>query len=317
MAQQAAAGAPATACCYDAPREPRAASPSRRVSRQPVGAHVSSSGGLWTAVDRARAMEAEAIQVFPSAPQTWRQTKHTPEAYARFRAARAEAGITHVWLHCPYLPNLAAEDEEHWEKSIDAVANALRVADGAGADGVVVHTGSRRARGMQEVLPRVATALERILAAAPGEALLALENAAGQGGTIGSFDDLGAIVRAVPSPRLAVCLDTCHAYAAGYDITTPEGLDATLRELDDAVGLQRLRALHANDSKGELGSRRDRHENIGDGQIGEAGFRTLLAEPRLQALPLLLEVPGIDGKSGPDRENVLRLKRIRDAVAPP
>jgi deoxyribonuclease-4 len=262
-------------------------------------------------------MEAEAIQIFPSAPQTWRQTRHTAEAYARFRAGCAEAGIAHVWLHCPYLPNLAADDDEQWEKSIDAVVNALTVADGAGAQGVVLHTGSHRGRGIEAVLPRVAAALERIFAAAPGDAWLALENAAGQGGTIGrSFAELGAIVRAVPSPRLGVCMDTCHAFAAGYDITTPGGLDATLRELDTELGLERLRVLHANDSIGELGGQRDRHANIGDGRIGEAGFRTVLAEPRLQGLPLLLEVPGIDGKSGPDHENVLRLKRLRDAVDP-
>jgi deoxyribonuclease-4 len=258
-------------------------------------------------------MEAEAIQIFGSAPQTWRKTNHTPAAYEKFRAARAEAGLSAVWLHCSYLPNLAVEDDEMWEKSIDCVVNALTVADGAGANGVVLHTGSHRGKGLEAVLPRVATALERIFTDAPGDCLLALENAAGQGGTIGkSWAELGSVLKAVPTPRLAVCMDTCHAFAAGYKVTEPAGLRETLDDLDREVGLARLAVLHANDSLMEFGSTRDRHQNIGDGFIGNDGFRVILAEPALAHLPLLLEVPGIDGKSGPDAENVARLKRLRD-----
>jgi len=282
---------------------------------QPIGAHVSSSGGIWTAVERGSALGAEAIQIFGSAPQTWRKTNHTPAAFERFREARAESPLRAVWLHCPYLPNLAVEDDEMWEKSIDCVVNALTVAHGAGADGVVLHTGSHRGKGMEAVLPRVASALERILDAASGEALLALENAAGQGGTIGKdFLELGSILRSVPTPRLAICLDTCHAYAAGYDVATREGMQAMLAEIDAEVGLERLAVMHANDSKMALGSTRDRHENIGDGHIGAEGFRTILATPELQRLPMLLEVPGLDGK-GPDLENVRRLKELREEVS--
>ena len=278
-----------------------------------VGAHVSSSGGLWTSVERGVAMEAEAIQIFGSAPQTWRKTNHTPVAYEKFRTARLDAGLSAVWLHCSYLPNLAVDDDEMWEKSIDCVINALTVADGAGANGVVLHTGSHRGKGVEAVLPRVATALERIFEAAPGDCLLALENAAGQGGTIGkSWAELGAILHAVPTPRLAVCIDTCHAFAAGYQITEPAGLRRTLDELDSEVGIERLAVLHANDSLMEFGSTRDRHQNIGDGFIGNDGFRVILAEPTFRDLALLLEVPGMDGKSGPDAENVARLKRLRD-----
>lgn len=279
---------------------------------QPIGAHVSSSGGIWTAIQRGIALEAEAVQIFGSAPQTWRKTNHTPAALERFREARASAGLRAVWLHCPYLPNLAAEDDAMWEKSIDCVVNALTVAAGADADGAVLHTGSHRGKGLDAVLPRVASAIERILDAAPGEALLALENAAGQGGTIGKdFTELGSILRAVPTSRLAICLDTCHAYAAGYDLATPEGMRAMLSEIDGEVGLDRLALIHANDSKMPFGSTRDRHENIGDGYIGFAGFRTILATPELQRLPMLLEVPGLDDK-GPDLENVRRLKQLRE-----
>lgn len=283
---------------------------------QPIGAHVSASGGLWTAIDRGIAIEAEAIQIFGSAPQTWRQTKHTPEAYERFRAARAEALLNAAWLHCSYLPNLAAEKDEMWEKSIDGVVNALRVAEGAGAEGVVLHTGSHFGKGMEAVLPRVAAALERIFTEAPGDTLLALENAAGQGGTIGkSFAELGMILKAVPTPRLAVCIDTCHSFAAGYDLTREEGMEQMLAEIDQEVGLDRLAVMHANDSKMELGSTRDRHENIGEGHIGFEGFRNILATPQLQRLPMLLEVPGFEDK-GPDLENIRRLKALRDEVVP-
>ena len=279
-----------------------------------IGAHVSSSGGLWTSVERAVAIEAEALQIFGSAPQTWRQTKHTPEAFQRFQSARVEAGIGPAWLHCSYLANLASENDEPWEKSIDAVVNALTVAHNAGAQGVVLHTGSHRGKGVEAVLPRVASALERIFEAAPGDTLLALENAAGQGGTIGAtFAELGSIIRTVQSPRLAVCLDTCHSFAAGYNVADPAGLDATFEEFDRDIGLERLAIIHANDSKLGLGSTRDRHENIGDGEIGAEGFRTILAHPVVKVRALLLEVPGMEGK-GPDHENVLRLKRLRDEV---
>ncbi len=280
-----------------------------------IGAHVSASGGLWLAVERAVAIEAEALQIFGSAPQTWRPTNHTDEAYAKFRAAREAAGLVAVWLHSPYLPNLASDDDAMWEKSIDTVANALTVASRAGADGVVLHTGSHRGKGIDAVLSRVAAALERIFEAAPDDVLLALENAAGQGGTIGKdFAELGVIYKAVPTDRLAMCMDTCHTFAAGYRIDQPDGLRQTLEELDREVGIGRLRVMHANDSKMEFGSTRDRHDNIGLGFIGDEGFKVILAEPALANIPMLLEVPGIDGKSGPDLENVRRLKALRAEV---
>jgi deoxyribonuclease-4 len=283
---------------------------------QPIGAHVSASGGIWTAVERAIAIEADGVQLFGSAPQTWRKTKHTPEAYERFKQARADSIVRAAWLHCIYLPNLAADNDEMWEKSIDCVLNALNVAHGAGAEGVVVHTGSHFGKGMDAVLPRVAAAMERIWAEAPPDTLLAMENAAGQGGTIGkSFAELGTIIRAVPDPRLAVCIDTCHAFAAGYDLAHDEGMQQMLAEIDEELGFDRLAVMHANDSLMELGSTRDRHQNIGDGYIGEDGFRVILGTAELQRLPMFLEVPGIDG-TGPDLENVQRLKRLRDEVAP-
>ena len=281
-----------------------------------IGAHCSASGGLWRTIERAVEIGAEAVQFFGASPRAWRPTNHKPEAYERFRTLRAESGIGQAWLHGSYLVSLAARSEEQHEKSIASVVNALSVAARAGAEGVVLHSGSHLGRGFEAVLPEVVSAIARIFDEAPAGPLLALENAAGQQGPIGGrFEELGAILDASGSPRLRVCLDTCHTFAAGYDITTPEGMADTLEEFDREIGLDLLAVIHANDSKQELGSGRDRHENIGDGHIGYEGFRTILAEPAFAGRALLLEVPGIEG-DGPDLENIRRLKRLRDEVAP-
>ena len=280
-----------------------------------IGAHVSSSGGIFTAIERGVAIEAESLQIFPSAPQTWRPTNHKPEAIARFSELREQHGIAQVWVHNIYLANLAAEDPDQLEKSVGSVVNALRVTEAIGAQGVVLHTGSHRGRGFEAVAEQVTGALTRILDEAPGEPLLALENTAGQGGTIGArFGELGELLRAVGSPRVAVCFDTCHAFAAGYDIAQEEGLASAMEELDREVGLDRLAVVHANDALMELGSGRDRHENIGDGHIGTEGFRRILAHPAFEGRAFILEVPGIPpeggGKAdGPDLENVRRLRQ--------
>jgi deoxyribonuclease IV len=283
-----------------------------------VGAHVSSSGGLWKAVERGVAIEAEALQIFPSAPQNWRPTNHTAEAFTRFAEARAAAGLGEVWVHCIYLVNLATEAPEQLEKSVAAVVNALSVADRAGASGVILHTGSHKGAGLEACLPRVAAAIERIFTEAPGSALLALENAAGHGGTIGrDFPELGTILKAADNPRLHVCVDTCHAFAGGYNLADPVGVQAMLEEFDREIGLEHLVVWHLNDSKQGLGDQRDRHENIGDGRIGAEGFRVWLDAirrvPEIPANALLLEVPGIEN-DGPDLENVRRMKAIRAEV---
>ena len=288
------------------------------MSHLQVGAHVSASGGLWNAIERAVGIEAEAIQLFPSAPQSWRPTKHTPEAFQRFRSAREESGIGEVWMHCIYLVNLATEKPEQLEKSIDAVVNALSVAHHTGAQGVVLHTGSHKGAGLDAVLGQVAGALRQVFDQAPGEAVLALENAAGHGGVIGKeFAELGAILQAVDHPRLQVCVDTCHAFAAGYNLADPAGVEEMLDTFDRDIGLDHLAVWHVNDSMMELGGLRDRHQNVGEGHIGNAGFRVWLAalgaRDEIRARAMLLEVPGFDG-DGPDLKNVRRLKRLRNAA---
>ena len=283
-----------------------------------VGGHVSSAGGIFTAIERAQAIEAEAIQIFASPPQTWRATNHTPAAIARFREDYAASGLGQVWIHNIYLANLATETPEQLERSIGSVVNALTVADGIGAQGVVLHTGSHKGLGLAQFLAQVTDALQQILATAPGSAVLALETMAGQGGTIGKeFEDLGTLLAKVDSPRLQTCLDTCHTFAAGYELRTPEGVADTMRAYDGAIGLDHLAVIHANDSKTPLGGLRDRHENIGDGYIGADGFRAMLAHPAFQGRAFLLEVPGLATEAhpkgdGPDLENITRLKKLRD-----
>ncbi|MDA0365088.1 MAG: deoxyribonuclease IV, partial [Chloroflexi bacterium] len=282
-----------------------------------VGAHVSSSGGIFTAIERGEAIGAEAIQIFPSPPQTWRPTAHKPEAIARFRELHAGSSVGQVWIHNIYLANLATEDPAQLQKSIDSVLNALTVADAIGALGVVLHTGSHKGQGLEAVERQVCAALTQILDEAPGTAVLALENAAGHGGVIGkSFGELGRLIQAVRHERLQVCIDTCHAFAAGYDIASADGLEVAMMEFDSEIGIERLAVVHANDSKLPLGGARDRHENIGEGHIGAAGFSTILGGEEFRGKAFLLEVPGFPDEAGkangPDEENVRRLKQVRN-----
>lgn len=289
-----------------------------------IGGHVSAAGGLYRAIERGIEREMEAIQFFVSAPQTWRATNHSEDDLARFRDAHAASGIGEVWIHNIYLANLAtdtSEGTEQLEKSVGSVLNAMRIAEAIGARGVVLHTGSHRGRGMEAVQEQVAKTIARILDESPGEAVLALETMAGQGGAIGTrFEDLGVLIREVNSPRLKTCLDTAHTFAAGYSIHTPAGLDEAMKEFDRHIGLDLLAVVHANDSKIPLGGLRDRHENIGDGEITKSGFEAIMAHPAFQGRAFLLEVPGIATEAfpkgdGPDVENVDRLRGIRDALA--
>ncbi len=280
-----------------------------------IGAHVGASGGLTTAFERARDIGAETIQIFGAPPQQWRRRNIRPEECEAFRTGIAESGIEPVFIHGTYLINLATESPEQLAKSTEALTGDLQLASAIGAKGVIFHVGSHKGAGFDAVLPQIARALKDVLKATPDDAWIILENSAGAGGTVGSkFSELGAIMKAVGSPRLKVCLDTEHAYAAGYDLADPQALDDALRELDREVGLEHLVAVHANDSKIALGGGVDRHDNIGEGHIGKKGFEVIMAHPALRDVPFLLEVPGLENQ-GPDKPNVDILKRIRKKVA--
>ena len=281
-----------------------------------IGAHVSAAGGIDKAIDRAKDIGAEAIQLFASPPQGWRITAHKKEAVEAFRRKAEEADIAPAFFHGVYLINLATENEDNLAKGIDSLVHCMNFASEIGVKGVIFHVGSHKGVGLEAVIDRVIGAISTVLQRSPKEGVwLCLENNAGQGQQIGArFEDLGRILSMVGDDRLRVCLDTCHSLASGYDITTPDTLSHVMSEFDSAIGLDRLAAIHANDSKGELGGNLDRHENIGDGHIGMDGWRTILAHPPFRDIPFFLEVPGMDGKSGPDKENVSRLKALRDEV---
>jgi deoxyribonuclease IV len=281
-----------------------------------IGAHVSSSGGIHTAIDRAEAIGADSVQLFTQSPRAWRPTNHAPASFERFRERRSEVGIGGVLCHALYLCNLAAPDDEIYAKSVASLRNTMEVACAIGADGVVFHVGSHLGAGFDAGLERVLPAMEQVLELCSDDTWLLMENSAGAGGTIGrSLDELATLwERLDRHPRLGVCLDSCHLYVSGVDVTEPAALDACLDELDAATGLDRLRALHVNDSAAPLGSNRDRHANIGDGLLGE-DLGVFLGHPRLQGLPAVLEVEGKE-KKGPDKEQIDLAKGIhRRAIA--
>ncbi|MBA3736382.1 MAG: deoxyribonuclease IV [Actinobacteria bacterium] len=271
------------------------------------GAHC--SGGIKKALGNGLAMGAEAVQLFVQSPRTWRFPAHDPADLEAFRAMREEAGLP-VLVHALYLVNLAASDEAIYTKSVDTMRATVDAACAIDADAVVFHVGSHLGAGLEVGLERAVPALEQVLERCNDRTWLLVENSAGAGGTIGrSLDELVAIVDALGGhERLGVCLDSCHLFVSGVDVTDAGVFDALLSDLDARIGLDRLRALHANDAKAPLGSNRDRHDNIGDGLIGE-GIGVFLAHPKLQGLPVVLEVPGKDGK-GPNAEEIRKLREL-------
>jgi deoxyribonuclease-4 len=275
-----------------------------------AGAHVSTSGGIHTAIDRAEAIGAEAVQVFTQSPRAWRPTNHDPENFERFKERRAETGIQGVLCHAVYLINLAAPDDEVYEKSVAALANTVQVGCAIEAEAVVFHVGSHLGAGFEAGLERAVPALEEALQHCSDTTWLLLENSAGAGGTIGrSVDELAILLdRLDRHPRVGICLDSCHLWVSGTDVTEASALDACLDEVDERIGLDRLRALHVNDAAADLGSNRDRHANVGEGVLGEK-LGVFLSNPRLQNLPTILEVPGRDGH-GPDAEEVRKLQEL-------
>ena len=274
------------------------------------GAHVSSSGGIWQAIDRAEAIGCDAVQVFTQSPRMWRPTNHTPEAIARFRERRVEAGIESVVCHALYLVNLASPDPVIYGKSVAAMRSTLEAAAAIGAEGVIFHVGSHLGAGFEAGLERVVPALRELLELTTDDLWLLMENSAGAGGTIGrSTDELAAIHEALEHhPRLGICLDSCHWFVSGVDVADAVVLAAAVAEIDARIGLDRLRCLHVNDSKAPLGSNLDRHDSIGHGRIGE-GLATFLAHPAFQELPAILETPGPDGH-GPDAAEVAALRSL-------
>jgi deoxyribonuclease IV len=275
-----------------------------------IGAHVSTAGGLSTCVGRAQALGAECMQIFLSTPHRWQEPHHPDEQVQEFGRLVGESSIGPNFAHAAYLINLAAEEPALRRRSIQSLLVGAAWADRVGLAGVVVHLGSGRGQPVQEAEVQVATALEQVLANGTRCAIL-LENSAGSGDLLGSrFEQIGGVFdRLGRDERLGLCMDTAHTFASGYDLRVDDGIERALDEISRSVGLERLKLIHANDSKVGLGSAVDRHENIGRGHLGEQAFRRMLAYPVLAPLPWVLEVPGYDDK-GPDLQNVLDLKRL-------
>jgi len=251
----------------------------------------------------------DAVQLFVQSPRAWRFPDHDPADLEAFRDRRRELGIGAVTVHAIYLINLASPKDDFYEKSVTALSSTVDTACAIEADAVVFHVGSHLGSGFEAGLERVVPALRQALERCDDTTWLCMENTAGTGATIGrSLDELAALYDALDRhERLGVCLDSCHLYASGYDVTDPAELDRLLDELDERIGLDRLRCLHVNDSKAPLGSNRDRHDNIGDGLMGEK-LGVFLGHPKLQGQPALLEVPG--SGHGPDAEQMKKLREL-------
>jgi deoxyribonuclease-4 len=277
-----------------------------------LGAHESIAGGLYKAFDRAQSVGCEAVQIFVKPNRQWAVKPLTEEDIARFKAKADETGIQPVVGHASYLLNLATLDEALWTKSRDMLTVELERCEALGVPYLVLHPGSHVGAGEDAGLARVAQALGEVHAATPGfQAQILLETTAGQGSSLGHrFEHLAWLMEHAPEgERLGVCLDTCHVFAAGYELRTPEGYATTMEAFDRVIGLEQLKAIHLNDSKGDLGNRKDRHEHIGKGGIGLEGFRHIMNDPRLAGLPGLLETP--KGKElREDAENLAALRAL-------
>jgi deoxyribonuclease IV len=255
-----------------------------------IGAHVSPAGGLPKAVQRGIERGCQAIQIFNQSPRMWRPTQYSDQDTAAFRQAMEESEIEAVLIHAVYLLNCASEDPEIVEKSRTSLIHSLRVGDAIGAAGVVLHPGSAKQGHVGEAIARAGEVIAEALAESE-RCPLHLEDTAGAGGTLGrSFEELAQLLEASGAgPRLGVCLDSCHLLASGYDVRTQEGLARTIEDFDAAVGCDRLGSLHVNDSQVALGSNRDRHAVMGEGELGEDGCAWFLSEPRFEGLPCVLE----------------------------
>jgi deoxyribonuclease IV len=250
------------------------------------------------------------VQIFLSTPHRWQLPKHTDEQVAEFCRLMAETGIGPNFAHAPYLLNLASGDPGIHQRSIDNLSAGMVWAERTGLAGLVVHVGSGLGQPVADAEVRIVEALSQVLLSGSTVSVL-LENSAGSGATLGArFEQIGAVFdRLGRDARLGLCLDTAHTFASGYDLRVEEGVARAVDEIDRSMGLDRLRLIHANDSKVGLGSAVDRHENIGQGLIGEDAFEHMLAHPVLRPLPWVLEVPGYEDK-GPDLRNVETLKRL-------
>ncbi len=276
-----------------------------------VGAHVSTAGGLANAIERGEERGCESIQIFNQSPRMWRPTNFGEEDFAAFREAMDGSSVEAVIIHAVYLINCATKDKDLRKKSLTSLTHALRIGDEIGARGVVLHPGSQKTDPLNPSLKRASKVIAAALKETESCPLL-LEQTAGHKGLLArDFDQIAALIDGVgDDKRLGLCLDSCHMFAQGYDITDEAHLTAVLDEADAKVGLERLGAIHVNDAAVPLGAHLDRHANIGKGEMGKRGLSAFLSEPRFEGLPATLETPGPE-KKGSSKAEVTLAKRLR------
>ncbi|OGM92537.1 hypothetical protein A2755_00370 [Candidatus Wolfebacteria bacterium RIFCSPHIGHO2_01_FULL_48_22] len=275
-----------------------------------IGAHVSASGGLVQAIHNAVALDINVIQIFGSSPMQWKANLPDKESAELFKKERRAKGIEKVFLHAPYLINLASEKPSIRHLSRVLLADSLKISNAIGADGVIYHSGSAGTQNIDEALSIAVEAVQRILQEVPVGTLI-VENAAGAGALIGdTIDELAYMIKKISSPRFGFCLDTCHALASGMiEDFNEKNIQKLEAEIKKKIGVKKLLAIHLNDSKFPYNSKRDRHENIGKGHIGTEGFKNFFKSKLFRSAPLILEVPGFTG-NGPDEKNVKILKSL-------
>jgi deoxyribonuclease-4 len=278
-----------------------------------IGAHVSTAGGLVNAHGRGVEIGADAIQVFNQSPRMWKPTRWKDDDVTAFNELMTDGPIESIVIHAVYLINCASKDPEIRAKSLASLTHSLRMGDMIGADGVVLHPGSTVGEPHEEAIERVGEVLREALAESDSCPLL-LEDTAGAGNTLGrSFEELARLIELGGGhERLGLCLDSCHLLASGFDVRTAEGVAQVMDDCVALVGEQRLRCLHVNDSQTPLGSNRDRHAPLGDGELGAAGCAAFLSEPRFDGLPAIFEGPGVDGKA-PTATDIDRAREFRAA----
>lgn len=283
---------------------------------QLFGSHLSIAGGFENAFTKAVEVGCDCLQIFVKNQKQWQAKPLTDEVIRNYKAAQRETKIKPVIAHASYLINLASPNADLYKKSVRAVIDELERCEALGVSGLVLHPGAHMGEGVESGIGRIAAGLDEIHAATAGfKGKVLLETTAGQGTSIGcEIEHLGAIIsRVADADRLGVCLDTCHLFAAGYDLRDPKEYDRTINLLRKQVTLGRIKCIHVNDSKGDCGSRVDRHEHIGEGKIGEAGFKNLVNDPRLAKIPRILETPKGENESGVEHD-IINLRKLRKLI---
>ncbi|MFA6081821.1 MAG: deoxyribonuclease IV [Patescibacteria group bacterium] len=280
-----------------------------------IGCHISSAGGISKIFDRAKIADAECLQTFAGSPQTWKPAEYSDEDVEKFKTERVKnTNIGPLFIHAMYLINLASPNNQIRHGSINALVKSLMVAEKLGFDGVITHTGSAGSASFDDVLPTLQKSLGQILEQVPAnlKTKLLLENAAGAGGIIGgSVSELSQMLKSVGlDERIGFCIDTCHAFVSGYDLRTDAGISRLATEIESDLGWNRLKAIHLNDSKGDLGSKKDRHEIVGKGYLGLESFKKILHHPQFSQIPMILETPDLKSDLTEPPESLVSIRSL-------